>query len=102
MRAIKIGSHEISVVDAENTMKELQYSTGMKLRKLTLYDGAAMIYEKDAMSENKPYNSIASLIARAGIYGAALIAGDGIETLKDVPEKFLSLLDYPEFYFRDK
>ena len=102
MRAIRIGPHDISVIDAPNSIDEMQTATARKLEKIPLYDGAVMIVDSDALHDCKPYNNLAALIARCGVYGDALIAGDNGEQICDVPDKFLALLDYPEFYFRDE
>lgn len=102
MRVIRLSAFQISVIDADNMLESLKNAIGGKPQQIPLYDGAVMIIDRDALARNKPYNNLASLIARNGVYGDAIIAGDDDYKFCDVPDKFLALLDYPEFYFRDE
>ena len=54
-----------------------------------LRDGGVMITDADAEAKGLPYNQLASLIAESGIYGTALIFGDGED---DVPARYIECL----------
>ena len=48
---------------------------------------AVIAVDREAQQHGKPRNNLASLIAGTGIYGTAIIMGDGEE---DVPESYVS------------
>jgi|GEM_PF-3742564 len=50
---------------------------------------AVIAVDREAQQRGKPRNNLASLIAGTGIYGVAIVMGDGEE---DVPEQYITSL----------
>lgn len=100
MRAMMLKGFRISMIDVENTLKDIQRAVDGKIETNALRDNGVMISDRDAMPKDKPYNNLASLIAGTGIYGDALIVGADEDAFCDVPDPFLALLNFPDDYFK--
>ena len=100
MRAILIKGLIIRRIDIENTLPALQQAVDGKIETVTLRDNGVMICDREAMPKDKPYNSLASLIAGTGIYGDALIVGADGDTVCDVPDPFTVFADFPDDYWK--
>lgn len=99
MRAMMFQGFRIRMIDLENTTKAIHEKLGGKYETIVLRDDGRMLCDMYALAKDKPYNSLASLIAGTGIYGDALILGADEDTFCDVPDPFLALLNFPEDYF---
>lgn len=99
MRAILLRGIKISVIDVV-TINDMQDAIDGKCETLRLRDEGVMVCDREALPKERPYNSLASLIAGTGIYGDALIVGAVGDNLCDVPDPFLALLNFPEDYFK--
>ena len=99
MRAMLLKGFRLSLIDVENTVKDLQNAVDGKLESISLRDSGVMICDRDALPKDKPYNNLASLIAGTGVYGDALIVGTDGKGFSDVPEPFMALMNFPEDYF---
>lgn len=100
MRAMMLKGFRISMIDVENTLKDMQRVIDGKIETTTLRDDGVMISDRDALPKERPYNNLASLIAGTGIYGDALIVGADGDEFCDVPDPFLALLNFPDDYFK--
>lgn len=101
IRAMKLQGFRISMVDIDKTEKALRDAVGGKTETINLRDGGFMICDMFALPKDKPYNSLASLIAGTCVYGDALIVGSDGKGFSDVPEPFMTLLNFPEDYFKE-
>ena len=99
IRAMKLQGFRISMVDIDKTEKALRDAVGGKTETINLRDGGFMICDMFALPKDKPYNSLASLIAGTGVYGDAIIVGADGDGFCDVPDPFLARLNFPEDYF---
>ena len=100
MQAMMLQGFRISMIDLENTTKDIQETLGGKYETIVLRDEGRMLCDMYAMPKEKPYNNLASLIAGTGVYGDAIIVGADGDGFCDVPEPFMTLLNFPEDYFR--
>ena len=92
MKALKI-SGVIRLVDADNSPRGICAALNCaRCSTHGLRDGAVMLTDADAEAKGLPYNQLASLIAGTGIYGTALIFGDGEDEFDDVPDSYLPLV----------
>lgn len=99
IRAMMLKGFRISITDVENTLPALQQAVDGKIETVTLRDNGVMICDREALPKDKPYNSLASLIAGTGVYGDAIIVGAYGDGFCDVPDPLLALLNFPEDYF---
>ena len=100
MQAMMLQGFRIRMIDLENTTKDIQETLGGRYETITLRDGGHMLCDQFALAKDKPYNSLASLIAGTGVYGDAIIVGADGDGFCDIPDTFLALLNFPEDYFK--
>lgn len=101
IRAMMLQGFRISMIDLENTTKAIQETLGGTYETIGLRDDGRMLCDMYALAKDKPYNSLASLIAGTGVYGDAIIVGANGNGFCDVPEPFMTLLNFPEDYFKE-
>lgn len=96
MKVITIKGTVIRLDEVANDLRALQHAVDGYIEPIGLSDGGKMLVDEEGLLKGKPYNTLASLVARTNIYGTALIVGtDGAEFC-DVPETFLTLLQCGE------
>lgn len=96
MKAITIKGMLIRMDDVKNDPAALRYAVGGPVGTVPLHDGGVMVFDREAQQTDKPYNTLASLVAGVGTYGTALIAGMRGDAFCDVPEAFYPLLQCGE------
>ncbi len=101
MRAMMLQGFRINMIDLENTTKAIQGKLGGSFETITLRDGGHMLCDQFALAKDKPYNNLASLIAGTGVYGDAVIVGSDGKGFCDVPDAFMTLLNFPVDYFAE-
>lgn len=92
MKALKIAGI-VQLVETQKDIRLIEYILGCAkgcIEVITMpADDAVMYVDREAQQHGKPRNNLASLIAGTGIYGTALIFGDGEE---DVPAHYIERL----------
>ena len=96
MKAITIKGAIVRLDEIKNDLRALQYAVDGYIETVGLKDGAVMIVDEEGLLKDKPYNTLASLIAGTCIYGTALIVGRKGDQFDDVPEIYLPLLSCGE------
>lgn len=101
MKVLFLKGFRIELAEIDSTTKALQDAVGGSIETIQLRDGGSMICDRLALPKDKPYNSLASLIAGSGVYGDAIICGTDGNGFCDMPDAFAALLNFPEDYFKD-
>lgn len=99
LRAMMLKGFRIVMTEVADSRAELSQAVDGKPEFIELRDGGIMVCDREALPKEKPYNSIASLIAGTGVYGDAIIVGADGDGFCDVPDPFIALLNFPEDYF---
>lgn len=96
MKVIALKGLRIDLVDVDNTPDAIYNAVGGTPEPIALRDGGAMVCDMFAQIKEKPYNSVASLIAGSCVYGDAFICGICGDGFSDVPDAFIEVLNFPE------
>ena len=85
MKVITIKGAIVRLDEIKNDLRALQYAVDGYIETVGLKDGAVMIVDEEGLLKDKPYNTLASLIA-----------GRKGDQFDDVPETYLPLLSCGE------
>ena len=95
MKAIKI-TNTVELIDIPNELHDLQKAVDGNIEVVRLNPRSAIVVDEEGILNGRQYNALASMIARFGLYGTALIVGIDGEEMCDVPEDYICILALDE------
>ena len=95
MKAIKI-TNTVELIDIPNELHDLQKAVDGNIEVVPLNPRSAIVVDEEGILKGRQYNALASMIARFGLYGTALIVGIDGEEMCDVPEDYICILALDE------
>ena len=90
MKVLEIRVELTRIDEIKNDLRALQHAVDGYIETVWLSDNAIMIVDEEGLLKGKPYNTLASLIARTCIYGTALIVGTEGEEFTDCPPEIIT------------
>ena len=89
MKVLEIRGELTRIDEIKNDLRALQHAVDGYIETVWLSENAVMIVDEEGLLKGKPYNALASLIARTCIYGTALIVGTAGEEFTDCPYEYI-------------